>query len=119
MNIYENNVSNRSHNTGDLEHQYTVLREQLYQERIKQIEQHLTDLRNGRSQEFLEPLKQLSDAMDERIHVAGILRKYRMENVNNKFCAEEQGAHQNFEVCLHLYTFLLLIREKLKKKTIQ
>lgn len=87
------------YDAGDLEHQFTVLREQLYQERIRQIETHLVDLKNGKSQEYLEPLKQLQDTMDRRVQVAGILRKYRMENVNHKFCAEEQGAHQNFEVC--------------------
>lgn len=84
--------------TDDLEHQFTVLREQLYQERVRQIETHLTDLRNGRSQEYLEPLKQITDAMERRIEVAGILKQYRMDNVDHKFCAEEQGAHQHFEV---------------------
>lgn len=59
---------------------------------------NLIDLRNGRSQEYLEPLKQLTDAMERRVEVAGILRKYRLENVEHKFCAEEQGARQHFEV---------------------
>lgn len=36
--------------------------------------------------------------MERRIEVAGILKQYRMDNVDHKFCAEEQGAHQHFEV---------------------
>lgn len=83
---------------GDLEHQFTILREQLYQERIKQNDLHLNDVRNGRSQEYLEPLKQLTDAMQSRIEVAGVLKRLRLENINHKFLAEEQGARQHFEV---------------------
>lgn len=84
--------------SGDLEHQFTILREQLYQERIKQNDLHLNDVRNGRSQEYLEPLKQLTDAMQSRIEVAGVLKRLRLENINHKFLAEEQGALQHFEV---------------------
>lgn len=84
--------------TGDLEHQFTILREQLYQERIKQIDLHLNEVRNGRSQEYLEPLKQLTETMQNRVEVAGVLKRYRLDNINHKFYAEEQGAHQHFEV---------------------
>lgn len=83
---------------GDLEHQFTILREQLYQERIKQIDLHLNEVRNGRSQEYLEPLKQLTETMQNRVEVAGVLKRYRLDNINHKFYAEEQGAHQHFEV---------------------
>lgn len=87
-----------SKSTGDLEQQFTILREQLYQERIKQNDLHLNDVRNGRSQEYLEPLKQLTDAMQSRIEVATVLKRFRLENINNKFLAEEQGANQHFAV---------------------
>lgn len=83
---------------GDLEQQFTILREQLYQERIKQIDSNLAEVRNGRSQEYLEPLKQLNDNMQNRIEVAGVLKRLRLENINHKFLAEEQGANQHFEV---------------------
>lgn len=81
-----------------MEHQFTILREQLYQERVRQIDAHLNDVRNGRSQEYLEPLKQLTDNMQSRIEVAGVLKRLRLENINHKFHAEEQGANQHFEV---------------------
>lgn len=87
--------------TGDLEQQFTILREQLYQERIKQNDLHLNDVRNGRSQEYLEPLKQLNDAMQSRIEVATVLKRFRLENINNKFLAEEQGANQHFAVSVN------------------
>lgn len=87
--------------TGDLEHQFTILREQLYQERIKQNELHLSDVRNGRSQEYLDPLKQLDEVMRNRIDVATVLKRLRLENINHKFLAEEQAARQHFEVNFH------------------
>lgn len=88
---------------GDLEHQFTILREQLYQERIRQNEMHLNDVRNGRSQAYLEPLKELTEVMQNRIEVAGILKRYRLENIEHKFLAEEQGARQHFEVKTNKY----------------
>lgn len=87
-----------------MEHQFTILREQLYHERIKQIDMNLNDVRNGRSLEYLEPLKQLTETMQNRIEVAGVLKRYRMENINHKFWAEDQGAHQHFEVKLKAIT---------------
>lgn len=86
------------HNTADLEQQFAVLKEQLYQERIKQIETHVAELKEGVSQEFLEPLKAITEIMNKRIEVADILRQFRMDNVLHKFDAEVQGSHQNFEV---------------------
>lgn len=86
------------HTIGDLEHQFTILREQLYQERIRQNEMHLNEVRNGRSQAYLEPLKDLDEVMRNRIEVAGILKRLRLENIEHKFCAEEQAARQHFEV---------------------
>lgn len=74
----------------------------MYQERIKQNEMHLGDVRNGRSQEYLEPLKQLDEVMRNRIDVATVLKRLRLENINHKFLAEEQAARQHFEV--NLYT---------------
>lgn len=81
-----------------MEQQFTILREQLYQERIRQNDMHLNDVRNGRSQEYLEPLKQLTEVMQSRIEVATVLKQLRLDNINHKFSAEEQAARQHFEV---------------------
>lgn len=91
--------------TGELEHQFTILREQLYQERVKQNDMCLNDVRNGRSQEYVEPLKQLTEQMQSRIEVAGVLKRLRLENINHKFSAEEQAALQHFEVSSVLMIF--------------
>lgn len=64
---------------------------------------HLNDVRNGRSQAYLEPLKELTEVMQNRIEVAGILKRYRLENIEHKFLAEEQGARQHFEVKTNKY----------------
>lgn len=70
----------------------------MYHERIKQNEMHLNEVRSGRSQEYLEPLKQLAEVMQNRIEVAGALKRFRLENINHKFLAEEQAAKQHFDV---------------------
>lgn len=84
--------------SGDLEQQFQILREQLYQERIKQIDIQLNDVRNDRSPDYLEPLQRLNENRDTRIQVAGILKGYRLENLSHTVSSEEQGALQHFEV---------------------
>uniref|UniRef100_A0A1A9ZIC7 Breast cancer metastasis-suppressor 1-like protein-A n=1 Tax=Glossina pallidipes TaxID=7398 RepID=A0A1A9ZIC7_GLOPL len=84
-------------NLAHLERQFSQLREQYYFERINQIERQLVDVRNGRSEEYLQPLKELDKVYRNRIEVAEILRRYRLENIEHKFVSEEQAAQQNFE----------------------
>lgn len=81
-----------------LEKQFSQLREQYYTERINQIERQSAEVRNGRSEEYLQPLKELDKVYKNRIEVAEILKRYRLENIENKFNGEEQAALQNFVV---------------------
>nr|CAD7264542.1 unnamed protein product [Timema shepardi] len=85
-------------NLMDLERQFTLLREQLYRERITQVDTKLSEVRSGRAQEYLQPLEQLQKNMRIRTEVAGILREFRLTNISNKFEAEEQASRQNYEV---------------------
>lgn len=90
----------------DLERQSNVIREQLYKEKVAQVELQLSEVKSGKSQDYLGRLQTLQDNMKIRTEVAGILRHYRLANINNKFDAEEQAAKQNFEVsCLLLLKF--------------
>ena len=81
-----------------LEKQFSQLREQYYTERINQIERQSAEVRSGRSEEYLQPLKELDKVYKNRIEVAEILKRYRLENIEHKFLSEEQAALQNFEV---------------------
>ncbi|XP_075233523.1 breast cancer metastasis-suppressor 1-like protein isoform X1 [Lycorma delicatula] len=81
----------------ELERQFTLIREQLYRERITQVEIKLGEVKVGKAQEYLQPLEELEENMKIRIEVAGILRQYRLTNIHNKYDAEEQAAKQNFE----------------------
>ncbi|XP_014251116.1 breast cancer metastasis-suppressor 1-like protein [Cimex lectularius] len=81
----------------ELERQFISLREQLYRERIAQIKTKLEEVHEGTAKEYTEPLQELQDNMRIRIEVAGILKKLRLENIENGFKAEEQAARQNFE----------------------
>ncbi|KAG8225338.1 hypothetical protein J437_LFUL005352 [Ladona fulva] len=84
-------------NLADLERQFTLLREQLYRERITQVESKLEEVRCGRAQEYLQPLEELQENMRIRTEVSGILRELRLANIRNKFEAEELACHQNYE----------------------
>lgn len=84
-------------NLADLERQFGVLREQLYQERLSLVDCQLAEVKSGTSSDYLVPLKQLQENLRVRIEVAGILRELRLENIKHKYEAEEQAAHQNFK----------------------
>uniref|UniRef100_A0A1Q3F2H0 Putative component of histone deacetyl n=1 Tax=Culex tarsalis TaxID=7177 RepID=A0A1Q3F2H0_CULTA len=84
-------------NLTNLEKQFTILKEQLYKEKMNQVDQQLQDIRGGRSQEYLAPLQRLADNMNSRKEVAEILKNFRMDNIRHKFESELQAARQHFE----------------------
>ncbi|KAK2157704.1 hypothetical protein LSH36_186g02014 [Paralvinella palmiformis] len=81
----------------DLERQFIELKEQLYIERIAQIDAKLAEVKTGRAPEYLNPLAQLQESMRIRTQVAGILRELKQQNITNKYEAEKQAAEQNYE----------------------
>lgn len=81
----------------DLEKQFAILREQLYRERVTQIELKLTEVRAGRAPEYLQPLEELQINMKNRMEVSTVLRELRLANINCKFEAEQLATQQNFE----------------------
>lgn len=86
----------------DLEKQFAILREQLYRERMTQIEAKLEEVKTGKAAEYLQPLEELQVNMKNRMEVGVILRDLRMQNLQCKFDAEELAAQQNFENEKHL-----------------
>jgi len=81
----------------DLERQFSLLREQLYRERVTQVEGKLEEVRHGGAGEYLGPLEELEEGMRIRLEVACVLRQYRLNNINNKHEAELVAAKQNYE----------------------
>lgn len=84
--------------TANLEAQFVTLRAQLCDERIKQVDTQLSDIRNGRSQEYLGPLQELNENLRTRTEVASVLRTLQTENIQHKFDSEELAALQHYEV---------------------
>uniref|UniRef100_A0A2M4BZB5 Putative sds3-like protein n=1 Tax=Anopheles marajoara TaxID=58244 RepID=A0A2M4BZB5_9DIPT len=84
-------------NLTNLEKQFAILKEQLYKERMNQVDNQLQDVRGGRSQEYLMPLQRLADNMNSRKEVAEVLKNYRIENIQNKYSGEMQSAYQHFD----------------------
>jgi len=80
----------------ELEGQFAILREQLYRERISQIETKLEEVKCGRALEYLQPLEELQENMRVQLEVGQILRTLRQENIQIKFGAEGEAANQNY-----------------------
>nr|XP_020472593.1 breast cancer metastasis-suppressor 1-like protein-A isoform X2 [Monopterus albus] len=80
-----------------LEKQFTDLKEQLYKERLSQVDSKLQEVMAGCAQEYLEPLANLQENMQIRTKVAGIYRELCLESVKNKYECEIQAASQHWE----------------------
>ncbi|XP_059374588.1 breast cancer metastasis-suppressor 1-like protein-A [Carassius carassius] len=81
----------------NLEKQFTDLKDQLYKERLSQVDAKLQEVMSGKAQEYLEPLANLQENMQIRTKVAGIYRELCLESVKNKYDCETQAAFQHWE----------------------
>ncbi|XP_056648720.1 breast cancer metastasis-suppressor 1-like protein [Diorhabda carinulata] len=96
----------------DLENQFNHLREQLYRERLTQVECQLSEVKSGKSHDYLISLQELQENMRIRTEVAGIVKQLKLQNIDNQYEAEEQAALQNFEsektlACDYYYSELM------------
>ncbi|XP_070698248.1 breast cancer metastasis-suppressor 1-like protein-A [Pempheris klunzingeri] len=81
----------------NLEKQFTDLKDQLYRERLSQVNSKLAEVEAGRAAEYLEPLAVLLENMQVRTKVAGIYRELCLDSVKNKYECETQAACQHWE----------------------
>ncbi|KAL2081799.1 hypothetical protein ACEWY4_021617 [Coilia grayii] len=81
----------------NLEKQFTNLKDQLYKERLSQVDLKLQEVIAGNAPEYLEPLATLQENMQIRTKVAGIYRELCLESVRNKYDCEMQAASQHWE----------------------
>jgi len=81
----------------DIERQFSGLKEQLYRERHEQIELKLSQVRAGRSSEYVGPLQKLEENMQIRRQVAGVLKGFRTTALETKMEAESLAGKQNLE----------------------
>ncbi|KAL6105167.1 breast cancer metastasis-suppressor 1-like protein-A isoform X2 [Pungitius pungitius] len=81
----------------NLEKQFGDLKDQLYHERLSQVNSKLGEVEAGRASEYLEPLAVLLENMQVRTKVAGIYRELCLESVKNKYECEIQAACQHWE----------------------
>ncbi|XP_016334070.1 breast cancer metastasis-suppressor 1-like protein-A isoform X2 [Sinocyclocheilus anshuiensis] len=81
----------------NLEKQFTDLKDQLYKERLSQVDAKLQEVMSGKAPEYLEPPANLQENMQIRTKVAGIYRELCLESVKNKYDCETQAAFQHWE----------------------
>ncbi|NWX66462.1 BRM1L protein, partial [Promerops cafer] len=82
----------------NLEKQFTDLKDQLYKERLSQVDAKLQEVIAGKAPEYLEPLAALQENMQIRTKVAGIYRELCLESVKNKYECEIQASRQHCEL---------------------
>ncbi|XP_046848648.1 breast cancer metastasis-suppressor 1-like protein-A [Xenia sp. Carnegie-2017] len=81
----------------ELEKQFANIKEQLYKERISQIEKKLLTVQDDTAEEYLDPLCKLQDMCQVRQEVADVLKGCKLQNVENKYVAEGLATSQYFE----------------------
>ncbi|XP_016133617.1 breast cancer metastasis-suppressor 1-like protein-A [Sinocyclocheilus grahami] len=81
----------------NLEKQFTGLKDQLYKERLSQVDAKLQEVMSGKAPEYLEPLADLQENKQIRTKIAGIYRELCLESVKNKYDCETQAALQHWE----------------------
>ncbi|XP_038823649.1 breast cancer metastasis-suppressor 1-like protein-A [Salvelinus namaycush] len=81
----------------NLEKQFGDLKDQLYKERLSQVDAKLQEVIAGKASEYLDPLASLQENMQIRTKVAGIYRELCIESVKNKYDCEIQAAFQHWE----------------------
>lgn len=81
----------------NLEKQFADLKDQLYRERLSQVNSKMVEVEASRAAEYLEPLAVLLENMQVRTKVAGIYRELCLETVKNKYQCEIQAACQHWE----------------------
>ncbi|CAG0881268.1 unnamed protein product [Darwinula stevensoni] len=74
------------------EKQFFLIREKLYEERMKQVEEKLAEVKTGTAKEYLEPLEELQDNMGVRIEVAGVLWQVRLAAASMRHEEEAKAA---------------------------
>ena len=84
----------------DLEKQFLALKDQLYIERLSQVERKLEEVKAGRAQEYLQPLEELQENMRIRTEVAGVMSQLKLTNIQCQHDAEMLANQQNLEVRL-------------------
>ncbi|KFM78743.1 Breast cancer metastasis-suppressor 1-like protein-A, partial [Stegodyphus mimosarum] len=81
----------------ELEKQFVHMKEQLYEERNSQVELRLELVKEGTAHEYTQPLEELQQNLKNRLEVAEILKRFKLDNINNISQSEIQAAKQNLE----------------------
>ncbi|XP_008183829.1 breast cancer metastasis-suppressor 1-like protein isoform X2 [Acyrthosiphon pisum] len=95
----ENNRSEKKYREQlqSIESHFDSLKEMLFNERIREVEDKLVEVRLGTAKEYRIPLQELQNQMKSRLEVATVLRQFKLTNLKHKYEAEEQAIRQNFE----------------------
>lgn len=101
----------------ELEKQFCELKEQLYTERLQQIDAKIIEITNNRAPEYLQPLAQLEEQLAIKKQVACIRRDFTLASIKQKFESEELASfqHMESEKILLFDTILIELQDKIRR----
>ncbi|KAL5272891.1 hypothetical protein ACHWQZ_G000906 [Mnemiopsis leidyi] len=80
-----------------IEKHFTDLKEQLYKDRIAQVEKKIEEVKKGSAEEYLKPLRELTDEGEDKLLINETIKQLQCESVYNKFEAEKKSCKEQLE----------------------
>ncbi|KAF6016983.1 BRMS1L [Bugula neritina] len=81
----------------ELEQAFQLVKNLLYEEKMKKIDNKLDALKEETAQEYLQPIKQLNEDYKQALKICDILKDLRLKLVEVQYDSEVLAAHQNTE----------------------
>ncbi|XP_063692120.1 breast cancer metastasis-suppressor 1-like protein isoform X2 [Bolinopsis microptera] len=80
-----------------IEKHFTDLKEQLYKDRISQVEKKIEEVKKGSAEEYLKPLRELTAEGEDKLLINETVKQLQCESVYNKFEAEKKSCKEQLE----------------------
>jgi breast cancer metastasis-suppressor 1-like protein len=84
-----------------LEQQFSDLKELLFHEKVREIDERMKHISEEQAEEYLQPLRELEDSCYRRTQTAELQYNCKLQNIQNKYDEEVWSAEKDCQV---LYT---------------
>jgi len=78
-------------------HEYTEMKETMYQQKLAQLKKQLSQLTAGSHPEWLRRKKKIDSSYRERMRINHVVRELELEMVEQDYHNEKKNAHKEFE----------------------
>ncbi|CAI8032210.1 Breast cancer metastasis-suppressor 1-like protein [Geodia barretti] len=100
-----------------LEQQFSDLKELLFHEKVREIDERMKHISEEGAHEYLQPLKELEEARQRRTQTAELQCSCKLQNIQNKYDEEVASAEQNFQELIQVTKrkMVATIQEKIRR----